>query len=395
MVNLVGDPQVASRPEPGGRSGQAAEIDYRRFFELSLEILATAGFDGYLSVVNPAFEALLGRSAEELTGRPYVDFVHPDDVASTLTEAAKLAAGIDTIAFENRYRCKDGSYRWIRWSVKVDIAAETLYYAGLDVTEKLAQREALDELVTELERSNADLSQFAYVASHDLSEPLRMVSSYVQLLADRYSGQLDADADEFISYAVDGAARMKVLIDDLLTYSKAGRVAPVHRSVDCAAVMRGVMSDLSSVVSDADATVVIGELPVLTSDPGLLTQVFQNLLANALKFVSPGVSPVVTVTAEHGGSEWQFTVKDNGIGIADEHRERIFMMFKRLHARSEYPGTGIGLALCQKIVSRLEGRLWVESEPGCGATFHFTVPDAAPAAAEGPSGPSERDMEVG
>jgi PAS domain S-box-containing protein len=378
MLNLVGDPQVASRPASRGRSGQAAEIDYRRFFELSLEILATAGFDGYLSVVNPAFEAVLGRNAEELTGRPYVDFVHPDDVASTLAEAARLATGIDTVAFENRYRCKDGSYRWIRWSVKVDVAAEMLYYAGLDVTEHVAQRETLDKLVTELQRSNADLGQFAYVASHDLSEPLRMVSSYVQLLAARYTGRLDADADEFIGYAVDGAARMKILIDDLLAYSKAGRVAPLHRPVDCAEVLRGVLSDLSGVASDAGATVVVGDLPVLASDPGLLAQVFQNLLTNALKFVAPGVAPAVSVSAEQSGSEWQFTVKDNGIGIADEHRERIFLMFRRLHGRSEYPGTGIGLALCQKIVSRLEGRLWVESEPGCGATFHFTVPDAAP-----------------
>lgn len=394
-MNLVGDPQVASRPEPGGPWRQAAEIDYRRFFELSLEILATAGFDGYLSVVNPAFEAILGYSADELTGRPYVDFVHPDDVASTLAEATKLATGVDTIAFENRYRCKDSSYRWIRWSVKVDVAAETLYYAGLDVTERVAQREALDKLVTELQRSNADLGQFAYVASHDLSEPLRMVSSYVQLLANRYTGRLDADADEFIGYAVDGAARMKILIDDLLAYSKASRVAPVRRPVDCAALLRGVLTDLSGVAGDADATVVVGDLPVLASDPGLLAQVFQNLLANALKFVAPGVVPAISVTAERSGSEWQFTVKDNGIGIAYEHRERIFMMFKRLHGRSEYPGTGIGLALCQKIVSRLEGRLWVESELGGGAAFHFTVPDTAPVAPEGPSGPSERDAEVG
>jgi PAS domain S-box-containing protein len=393
VTNLVEDASGATtRPPETGRLGPGAEIDYRRFFELSLEILATAGFDGYLNVVNPAFEALLGHSAEELTGRPYVDFVHPDDVAATLVEAAKLATGIDTIAFENRYRCKDGSYRWIRWSVKVDSVAETLFYAGLDVTERLAQRDTVDRLVTELQRSNADLGQFAYVASHDLSEPLRMVSSYVQLLADRYTGRLDADADEFIGYAVDGATRMKVLIDDLLAYSKATRVAPARRPVDCAALLRGVLADLGGVVSDAGATVVVGELPVLSSDPGLLAQVFQNLVANALKFVAPGVAPAISVSAEHVDSEWRFVVKDNGIGIAEEHRERIFTMFKRLHGRAEYAGTGIGLALCQKIVSRLEGRIWVDSELGRGAAFHFTVPDAR-AVPDEPTGLSDRDVE--
>src|SRR5688500_15802825 len=277
----------------------------------------------------------------------------PDDVASTATEMAKLAAGVDTTNFENRYRCQDGSYRWVSWSIKVDAGAGLLYCVASDVTERRLEQDLMDQLVTELQRSNADLGQFAYVASHDLSEPLRMVTSYMRLLADRYSGQLDADADEFIGYAVDGATRMKVLIDDLLAYSKAGRVAPVRRSVDCSVLLSGVMADLDGVVSDVGAVVDVGELPVLLTDPGLLAQVFQNMLANALKFVAPGVGPVVAVSAQRVGPDWQFSVQDNGIGVADEHRERIFLMFKRLHGRSEYPGTGIGLALCQKIVTRL------------------------------------------
>lgn len=343
-------------------------------------MLSTAGFDGHLKVVNPAFEAILGQTSAELTSRPYLDFVHPDDVESTLDEGARLAAGNDSSSFENRHRCKDGTYRWIRWSAKVDVGAELLYCVAFDVTERRAQREIVDKLVTELQRSNADLGQFAYVASHDLSEPLRMVSSYVQLLAHRYGGQLDADADEFIGYAVDGAARMKALIDDLLAYSKAGRVAPVlHRPVNCAAVMVDVLSDLGGVVSDAGAVVDVGHLPVLTSDPGMLAQVFQNLLANALKFVRPGVAPRVSVRANPIGAGWQFSVQDNGIGIAEQHQERIFLMFKRLHGRTEYPGTGIGLALCQKIIDRLEGRIWVDSASGEGSTFHFTLPHAGSA----------------
>jgi light-regulated signal transduction histidine kinase (bacteriophytochrome) len=170
---------------------------------------------------------------------------------------------------------------------------------------------------------------------------------------------------------------MKVLIDDLLAYSKAGRVAPARRSVDCSLLVEGALTDLEAVVTDTGAVVTVaGTLPVLATDPGLLAQVFQNLLANALKFVAPGVTPAVTVSALRVGAEWQFSVQDNGIGIADEHRNRIFLMFKRLHGRSEYPGTGIGLALCQKIVTRLNGRIWLDAAPGPGSTFHFTVPDA-------------------
>lgn len=354
----------------------AGEIDHRHFFERSLEMFATIGFDGYLKVVNPAFEKVLGYSSLELTARPYLDFVHPDDIDPTSTKAIRLANGMDTTEFENRLRCKDGSYRWIRWSAAVGPTDQLVYCVAWDVTERGAQDDMVDKLISELQCSNADLGQFAYVASHDLSEPLRMVSSYVQLLPDRYAGQLDADADEFIGYAVDGAARMKALIDDLLAYSRSGRVAPVQRLVQCEAVLRDVMTDLSGVVAETGASIVIGKLPVLVSDPGLLAQVFQNLLANALKFTEEGDPPEVAVSALRVGDMWQFSVRDNGIGIAEAHRERIFLMFKRLHGRSAYPGTGIGLALCEKVVSRLGGRMWVESEVGLGSTFHFSVPAA-------------------
>jgi PAS domain S-box-containing protein len=376
MPHLVQDPHPSTPAHSRWADSTAATdaLDYRRFFEQSLDMLATAGFDGYLKVVNPAFERFLGQTADELTDRPYLDFVHPDDVASTMAEAAKLADGIDCTQFENRHRCSDGTYRWIRWSAKAVVSDELLYCVAFDVTERRAHHDVVDKLVTELQRSNADLGQFAYVASHDLSEPLRMVSSYVQLLAHRYEGKLDADADEFIGYAVDGTARMKALIDDLLAYARAGRVVTLSRPVDCAAVIRDVLTDLGGVVSDGKANVVVGELPVLISDPGLLGQIFQNLVANALKFVKPGIAPEIIVSAEPIDGGWHFSVKDNGIGIAEQHRERIFMMFKRLHGRNEYPGTGIGLALCERVVGRLDGHIWVESEPGLGSTFHFTVP---------------------
>ena len=361
-------------------------VDYQRFFETGPGMLVIADLDGHLKVVNPVYERFLGRSAAELTGRPYLDFVHPDDMAATRAEAAKLAPGIDTVSFENRYRRGDGSYRWLRWSARTDLEKGLIYWVAYDVTEGREAADIVDTLVTELERSNADLRQFAYVASHDLSEPLRMVSSYVQLLADRYKGQLDADADEFIGFAVDGAARMKALIDDLLAYSRSGRATAIRRRIDCNAVMRDVLTDLEGVVNDIGATVVVGDLPTLATDPGLLAQVFQNLVSNALKFRTPGLHPEVAVSAERVGSDWQFSVRDNGIGIAEQHWARIFVMLKRLHSRAEYPGTGIGLALCQKIVGRLEGRIWVESVPGAGSTFHFTVPIAEQADIEAEAG---------
>lgn len=359
-------------------SGADTRTDYRSFFELSLEMLCVVGFDGCFKMANQSFVRAIGYDDEqELMAHPYIDLVHPDDGAATLAEAVKLAGGADAVFFENRCRRKDGSYCWLSWNTKPDLEHELLYCVVRDETERREQRAVVSKLLAELERSNTDLAQFAYVASHDLSEPLRMVSSFVQLLADRYSGQLDADADEFIAFAVDGATRMKVLIDDLLAYSRSGGSAAARRPVDCGVLVRAALADLAGVVVESGAEVVIEELPVVEADPAQLAQVLQNLISNALKFVPKDVPGQVRISAERMGAAWCFSVQDNGIGVSEEHRERIFLMFKRLHARSEYPGTGIGLALCHKIVSRFGGSIWVEGRLGHGSVFRFTVPDAA------------------
>lgn len=353
--------------------------DFRNLFELSSELLCTADAGGRFRETNPSFVRALGYGAEELLGRSYLELVHPEDLAATEARTAELALGPDVVSFGNRYRCNDGSYRWLSWSIKPDPDHGVLYCAVRDVTERRDHDAVVATLLAELERSNTDLAQFAYVASHDLSEPLRMVSSYVQLLADRYSGQLDDDADEFIAFAVDGANRMKVLIDDLLAYSRAGGATQARRRVDCGVLVDAILADLRA-AGESAADVVIEKLPVVDGDPGQLSQVFQNLLTNAVKFVPPGVAAKVVVSAERMGNAWCFSVRDNGIGIAEEHQKRIFLMFKRLHGRSEYPGTGIGLALCHKIVTRIGGRIWTESTTGDGCDFRFTVPDVAPAA---------------
>ncbi|HLZ35047.1 MAG TPA: ATP-binding protein [Nitrospira sp.] len=230
----------------------------------------------------------------------------------------------------------------------------------------------LRELNDELIRSNADLQQFAYVASHDLQEPLRMVGSYTQLLAKRYKGKLDADADEFIGYAVDGATRMQRLINDLLAYSRVTSQGKAFEQVDCNLLLDGVLSTLRLTIEENHAVVTHDALPKVTADGGQLGQLFQNLVSNAVKFHG-AEPPRVHVSAEPRNHEWLFSVRDNGIGVDPQYADRIFVIFQRLHDREEYPGTGIGLALCKKIVERHGGRIWVESQPGRGATFYFTI----------------------
>jgi len=232
---------------------------------------------------------------------------------------------------------------------------------------------AREETQAALLRSNTELEQLAYVASHDMQEPLRMVASYLQLVAQRYRGQLDSDADEFIGYAVDGAKRMQALINDLLAYSRVGTKARPFEPTDCARVVDTALSNLRIAITDSGATVTLGSLPTVMGDSMQLLQLFQNLIGNAMKFKRD--EPVrIHIGAEPVGEFWHFSVSDNGIGIAAEYFERIFVLFQRLHGRGEYPGTGIGLAICKKIVERHGGTISVESQPDVGSTFHFTIP---------------------
>jgi signal transduction histidine kinase/DNA-binding LacI/PurR family transcriptional regulator len=246
---------------------------------------------------------------------------------------------------------------------------------ALLLQERKQAEEALARQAQELARSNVDLQHFAYVASHDLQEPLRMVKSYLQLLERRYKGQLDEDADEFIAFAVDGAERMRILIDDLLQYSRVTTHGKPFAPTDCTAALDHALSNLKVAVEESGAVVTHGGLPTVLADDVQLPQLFQNLIGNAIKFRKSDTPPQVHVGVEHKAGEWLFSVQDNGIGIDPKHFERIFLIFQRLHSREEYEGTGIGLAVCKRIVERHGGRIWVESEPGKGSTFSFTIPD--------------------
>ena len=231
----------------------------------------------------------------------------------------------------------------------------------------------LNQQASELKRSNGDLEQFAYIASHDLQEPLRMVSGFTGLLQRRYAGKLDADADEFIGFVIGGVNRMQALINDLLSYSRVGREDVAAKPVDMQVVVDQALANLQATIEERSALVSRGPLPTVMTNHGMLVRVFQNLIGNALKFCKAD-RPIVRIAAEQHGAEWVFSVADNGVGIDPQYRDRIFLIFQRLHQQSEYPGTGIGLAVVKRIVERNGGRIWLESEPGKGTTFFFTLP---------------------
>jgi len=274
---------------------------------------------------------------------------------------------------------KDGTPFWNEIKitpVRDPVTRKVIHFVGVltDVSAQIESQKALERVLDELHRSNQELEQFAYMVSHDLQEPLRMVASYTQLLERRYKDQLDANAREFIGYAVDGATRMQGFIQDLLQYSRVGTHGRPFEWLNVGRVVRQAMDNLRFAIEEKNAQVICGEMPELEADPVQLGQLFQNLVGNALKFA--GAEPVrIEIAATRRDGVWEFFVRDNGIGFGPEDAERIFVIFQRLHTRQEYHGTGIGLAICKRIVERHRGRIWVESEVGKGSTFYFTIPE--------------------
>lgn len=308
--------------------------------------------------------------------------MHPDDRERAEREIRATLDHDETYDTEYRVVWPDGSahHLSIRGSVIRDSLGRPVRMVGVawDITARKRAEIAQVTYADELARSNKELEMFAYVASHDLQEPLRMVSSYTQLLARRYADKLDETANEFIDYAVQGASRMQQLINDLLTYSRVQTKGLPFEPVDTNAALEDAKADLRLAIEDAGATVTADPMPRVRGDRSQLTQLFRNLVSNAVKFHSDN-APIVHISATRTNHQWTFAVRDNGIGIEPEYAAKIFEIFQRLHTRTEYPGTGIGLALCKRIVERHGGRIWVESTPGQGATFYFNLD-----AAEGP-----------
>jgi signal transduction histidine kinase len=313
-----------------------------------------------------------------LAGQP----LHPGDLGEelvALVTSILMLAGVLSIApLFRTIKTAEAALRQSRDELEGLVAQRTeeLREANAHLAVELDERRRaeyrLAQYTSDLARSNAELEQFAYVASHDLQEPLRMVSSFTQLLAKRYRDKLDQDAKDFINFAVDGATRMQTLINDLLAYSRVGTQGKPFRPTDGEAVFKMAVDNLASSITKNGAVITHDPLPTISGDEVQLIQLFQNLIGNAIKFHGRE-KPQVHVSARRQDDEWVFAVRDNGIGMAPEQQERIFSIFQRLHHRAEYPGTGIGLAICKKIVERHGGKIWVESEVERGSTFYFTV----------------------
>jgi len=364
--------KLLERERAATEHARAATAELDRFFATAPDLLCVAGPDGVFRTTNAHFERVLGYDEEEMRRRPFVELVHPDDQAATLAEVNGLATGRETVGFSNRYRHKDGSWVWLEWQA-TPTPDGLVYAAARDITDRKLAEKKLAVTASELERLNSDLEQFAYITSHDLSEPLRTITGFAQLLERRYPAP-DERAERYVRNIVEGGDRMRRLIDDLLAYSRSARAELQVARVDCGIVARDVRQDLAAAVGEHDARVDLGELPVLETDATQLRIVLQNLVANALKFSAPGTPPRVHVEAWPGdGGEWTFSVRDEGIGIAPEYAAKVFAPFQRLHTRDRYPGTGIGLAICRRIVERLGGRIWVEPVVGAGTDLRFTL----------------------
>ena len=366
---------------------------HRAILHSAAESIISTTPEGIITSFSRGSEKLLGYSAAEVVGQATPAIIH--DPAEVAAHAARLteelgrpvAPGFEVFVAKVRgggsetrewtYLRKDHSRVPVLLSVS-EVADENGHVLGFigvarDITDLKRAQADLESLAAELARSNKDLEHFASIASHDLQEPLRMITSYLELIERRYKGSLDAQADEFIGFAVDGARRMRTLIRDLLAYSRIGTRPKARESVAMAQPLRHALENLKLAIEEKHALISAGPMPVLSGDPVLLTQLFQNLVGNALKFAGKE-TPQIQISARRQSDGWLFSVADNGIGMEAGNLDRIFEIFHRLHSREEYPGTGIGLALCKRIVEIHGGRIWAESEPGKGSVFHFSLP---------------------
>jgi len=357
------------------------ERRYRGLLEAAPDAIVVVNPAGKIVLLNVQAEKQFGYIRDELVGQEVTNII-PEGFAERLIAdgnrrasdelTQQIGAGIELSG-----RRKDGTEFPIEITLSpLESADGVLVTAAIrDITERRRSEEHLVKTVWELKRSNDELQQFAYVSSHDLQEPLRMVSSYTQLLAKRYKGRLDSDADEFIAFAVDGCNRMQGLIQDLLAYSRAGTSERELRKVPSENALQKALTNLRIMIKQSGAVVTHDALPTVRADETQLTQVFQNLVGNAIKYRRAEDPRVHVSAARNDGNEWTFSVGDNGLGIDPQYFERIFILFQRLHGRDEFEGTGIGLAICKKIVERQGGKIWVESQPEKGSTFYFALPE--------------------
>jgi len=379
VTGVVVNVHDVTRRKQAEQQALRSSEQFRAFSESANDAIIAANSWGNIIYFNPSAERIFGHRAQEVIGKPLTLLMPERFHTACQTGIARfLASGQGRVigkTVEVTGRKKDESEFAMELSLATWKTDGDTFFSCIarDITERKQAQDALAGKAAELAFSNKELEQFAYVASHDLQEPLRMVASYTQLLAKRYKGKLDKDADEFIGFAVDGAQRMQGLIQDLLTYSRVGTKGKEFATTDCQSVLSTTLQSLAMAISESSAQISHDPLPTVRGDASQLGQLFQNLIGNAIKYHN-GNAPQVHVSCTRQASDWVFGVKDNGIGIDPQYAEKVFVIFQRLHTQAEYSGTGIGLAVCKKIVERHGGKIWVESEPGKGSTFHFTLP---------------------
>lgn len=365
------------------REGEAAlresESRYRRLHESMWDAFVQMDMAGRIVNSNPAFQQMLGHGENKLLDMKEADLTPSKwhRACAEIFSKEVIPKGLSEV-YEKEYIRADGSKftAELRTFLITDDAHTPIGVWSIvrDITLRKKIEQERENAMIALQRSNEDLKQFAYVASHDLQEPLRMVSSYTQLLAERYDHQLDEKGRKFIHYAVDGASRMQSLIRDLLAFSRVETHSQNFKTVDAHSALGAAIANLKTMIDETGSLVTTDDLPFVRADQIQLTQVFQNLINNGIKFRKKSSTPRIHVSAQRQNGYWRFSVQDNGIGIETKYKEKVFVVFQRLHTRQEYPGTGIGLALCKRIIDRHQGRIWFESTSGKGTTFYFTLP---------------------
>ncbi|TAK18672.1 MAG: response regulator [Myxococcaceae bacterium] len=341
-----------------------------RFFTLSLDMMCIADLDGYFKRISPAFD-VLGYSREELLSRPFIDFVHPDDKAATSAELERLARGISSLRFEARYRCKDGTYRWLAWTTAPE--SGTLYSVARDVTEIKQTQEALARARDVAEEANRELEAFSYSVAHDLRAPLRSIDGFSQALLEDYAASLDAEGRKYLSFVREAAQQMAQLIDDLLALSRVTRSELRDGEVNLSELARSALARLQRSHPDRRVDVVIQDGLTSHGDSRLLAVMFDNLLGNAWKFTGKREEARIEFGAAAGDGHPVYFVRDNGAGFDAAYVSKLFGVFQRLHSAAEFEGTGVGLATVRRVVSRHKGRVWAEGAIDRGATFSFTL----------------------
>jgi len=353
-----------------------SDEEIRRIFNMTNYMVCIASMDGYFLKVNSSFEQILGYSSEELLSRPFFDFIHPDDVKKTKDIVKdELSKGISIVKFENRYICKNGSIRWLSWSSQPGAEEGIMYSMAYDITDQKKAEEENIMIAEKLKKSNYELEQFAYIASHDLQEPSRVISSYCQLLRDKLYRDIDMEGEKYLDYIIDSSARMKTLIKELLDYSRVGKEKEPFEEINLNELLKEVLKDFEMSIRETKAKIIIkNDMPIIFGVRFRIKQLAQNLINNSLKFrsIKP---PVIRIGCCEESTEksWLFYIKDNGIGIKVEYYNRVFGIFKRLYSREEYPGTGIGLALCKRIVETHRGNIWIDSGSKGGTWIYFTI----------------------